>query len=103
MVKIINRKVYDTNTADLLHEWTNHYFRDDLNFCSESLYRTAKGALFIYGEGGAKSKYAVNVGNSRTSGEDLYVVSEEEAVDWLEKRDGTDALQKYFSEKIVEA
>ena len=103
MVKIISRKEYNTNTADQLHEWTNHYFRDDFNFCRESLYRTAKGALFIHGEGGANSKYAVNVGNSRSRGEDLYVVSEAEAIDWLEKRDGIDALRKYFSENIEEA
>ena len=103
MVKVINRKVYDTNTADMLHEWSNHYFRDDYNFCSESLYRTGKGVFFIHGEGGPNSKYAVNVGNSRTAGEDLYLVPKEEAMDWLEKRDGIDALRKYFSENIEEA
>lgn len=103
MTIVINRKEYNTDTADMLHEWSNHYFRDDYNFCSESLYRTAKGALFIHGKGGPKSKYAVNVGNSRTAGEDMYVVSEEEAIDWLEKRDGIDALRKYFSDRIEEA
>ena len=103
MIKIINRKEYNTNTADLLHEWANHYFRDDFNFCGESLYCTAKGALFIHGKGGANSKYAVSVGNSRSNGEDLYVVEKEEAIDWLEVHNGIDALRKYFSKNIEEA
>ena len=84
MIKIIDRKEYSTYTAELLHEWSNHYYRSDFQFCRECLYRTPKGAYFIYGKGGPSSKYAKPAGsNAWTGGEDLEPVSEQEALDWL--------------------
>ena len=56
MKKSISRKVYNTDTAELIK--TNNYgeFGDPAGY-QESLYRTPKGDYFIYGVGGAESKY----------------------------------------------
>ncbi len=96
--------MYNTETAELLHEWDNGKYRSDFGYCEESLYRTKKGAYFIAGEGGAMTKYARSCGsNSVCGGEGIRVLSEAEAVEWLENHDGTEALEQFFSDKIEEA
>ena len=56
MKKSICRKVYNTETAELIK--TNNYgeFGDPAGY-QESLYRTPKGDYFVYGVGGPESKY----------------------------------------------
>ena len=56
MKKSICRKVYNTDTAELIK--TNNYgeFGDPAGY-QESLYKTPKGDYFVYGVGGAESKY----------------------------------------------
>ena len=51
MKKVINGKIYNTETATLIHQWDNGR-RGDFSSCEEDLYRTKKGAFFIHGEGG---------------------------------------------------
>lgn len=103
MKKVIDGKIYNTETAELIHEWDNGYYQSDFHYCAESLYKTKKGAYFIAGEGGAMSDYAKSYGNNRGSGEDIRALTEAEAMLWLEEHDGADALQKYFGGKIEEA
>lgn len=69
MKKSISRKVYNTDTAELIK--TNNYgeFGDPAGY-QESLYKTPKGDFFIYGVGGAESKYPE---------EDIVTVTPEEA------------------------
>lgn len=56
MKKTINRKVYNTDTATLVKTNTVSYFGDPVGY-EESLYKTPKGDYFVYGIGGAESKY----------------------------------------------
>ncbi len=57
MKKTINRKVYNTETAALIKNKTYSFFGDPAGY-EETLYKTAKGEYFVYGIGGAESKYA---------------------------------------------
>ena len=73
MKKVIEGKVYNTETAEELHDWSNHYPCSDFKACSESLYRTKKGAFFIAGSGGPLSSYAVPCGNGYGGGLGFYL------------------------------
>ena len=53
MKKVVDGKVYDTETAAILHVWSNGHYRDDFHFCKETLYETEKKNLFLHCEGGA--------------------------------------------------
>lgn len=56
MRKIINKKTYNTDTAIKVKHNTYGAFGDPAGY-EEILYRTAKGDYFVYGAGGAESKY----------------------------------------------
>jgi len=104
MKKVINGKMYNTETSDRLHRWDNGSYGNDFNSCEESLYKTKKGAYFIAGSGGPMSKYAKSCGSNNTCGSsDITPLSKAEAIEWLESHDGTEALEEHFSEEIEEA
>ena len=104
MKKILEGKVYNTETATELHHYWNGLGTSDFGNISEWLYRTAKGAYFIHGKGGPMTKYGVPVGNNgRGSGEKIDVLTKEEAMEWLENHDGDDAIEEYFSDMIEDA
>jgi len=105
MKRVIDGKVYDTKTAEAIHDWSNGYYQNDFNFCNETLYRTKKGAWFIYGEGGAMSGYARRCeSNSFTGGDGLRVLTEAEALAWLEEHDAdADVIQQHFPQLVEEA
>ena len=85
MKKIINGKLYNTDTADMLGEYWNGLPCGDFNKVDEALYRTKKGAYFIAGSGGALTHYARRCGdNSQCGGEGLRAVTEQEAREWME-------------------
>lgn len=104
MKKIIDGRVYNTETAECIATWSNHYYRNDFHHCEESLYRTKKGAWFVAGEGGPLSKYARPCGgNGSCGGDGLEPISAKEAQEWLESRDFTDELEEHFASEIEEA
>ena len=55
MKKIINHKMYNTETAERLASSSNGYGYDDFRYMEEQLYRKKTGEFFLYGEGGALS------------------------------------------------
>jgi hypothetical protein len=101
--RIINGKIYNTETADCIATWHNGHHGGDFNRCEESLYRTKKGAWFIAGEGGPLSKYARPVGNMTSGGDGLEPITAKEAQQWLEEKDYTEQLEAYFAEGLQEA
>ena len=104
MKKVINGKVYNTETAELVHDWTNGYGRNDFKFRTKDLYRTKKGNWFIYHEGGPMTDMAVSVGsNSYGGSEDIEPISEKDALRFLESHDGAEEALKYFADQIEEA
>jgi hypothetical protein len=75
----------------------------DFKFCYETLYKTAKGAFFIHGEGGAMSKYSQPCGNATGGGEVITPMSEKEVISWLEDTDNDDVLCEHFPDYVEDA
>ena len=97
MKKAINNKIYDTNTAINVGEWWNRLPRNDLNFCTETLYRKKTGEFFLHGEGGPMSKYVVQIGNNEWSGgEKIIPLSYEAAQKWAQEHLDGDEYSKIF-------
>ena len=98
MKKVINGKMYNTETAKEVGYWNNGCPRNNFNWCSETLYKKKTGEFFIYGEGGALSKYSEAIGHALTGGESIVPISYKEAQKWAEKNlDGED-YEKIFGE-----
>ena len=92
MRKIINRKKYDTETAEWLSYFESGNGMSDFHYCYEVLYRKKTGEFFLYGEGGGLTKYAESTRDGmRTFGKNIFPITEEEAKDWVE----TFAVDKY--------
>ena len=104
MKRVIEGKVYDTDTAELLHVWENMADTGDFRYCSEELYMTQRGSYFIAGEGGAMSPYAESLGGGNWSnGNGIEPVSKDRAMKWLEEHHGHDVLLERFSEDLEPA
>jgi hypothetical protein len=86
MKKIINRKIYNTETAKLLGSWDNKCSYSDYNYYSETLYKTKKGQFFL----------------EVTGGDRLILLDDEEAMEWLEKRDFADLFCELFPDHVSE-
>ena len=85
MKKVIEGKVYNTETAKLLGEYS-YSLCTDSHYYSEELYRTKNGTYYIYGEGNALSKYGqYERGYGYDPGETIKVISEDEARAWSEE------------------
>lgn len=101
MKKIINNKVYDTETAVCVGEWSNGHYTNDLSYCSEDLYRKRTGEFFLHGDGGPMSKYAVSCGNNSWGrGEKIIPLTYEAAQKWAEEHLGGDEYEAIFGEVV---
>lgn len=99
MKQIINGKKYDTDTAKKLHRWSNNIPGNDAHYCAEALYRKKTGEFFLYGEGGAFSRYSESYGdNSWGGGEKIIPLTEAEAREWMESRASADEYEEIFGE-----
>jgi hypothetical protein len=99
MKKIINGKMYNTETAEEVGFWSNNYSYNDFRYCEESLYRKKTGEYFLYGSGGAMTKYATSCGDDwRGSGEEIKPMTETEAMKWAEKHLDADEYEEIFGE-----
>lgn len=102
MRKVINKKVYDTKTAELVAEYYNGYSQRDFRYLYEGLYRTRKGQFFVHGDGGAMTKYGERVGNQTSGTETIILLTTEEAYEWLAEHNELAAIEKHFSNVIQE-
>lgn len=57
MKKILNGKLYDTDTATEIGSWTYSH-PGDFNYIKETLYRKQTGEFFLYACGGANTQYS---------------------------------------------
>ncbi len=104
MKAIIDGKRYNTETARVIANYSNGLGSSDFRNVSETLYRTNKGAFFLAGEGGAMTKYAEGNGNNTWGSEKIIVMTDDEALNWLEgKRIDPDVIEKEFPDLIEEA
>ena len=88
MKKVINGRVYNTETAKRLASWDNGLSYTDFAYCSETLYLTKSAAYFIHGEGGGNSRYGEWHGNSGGPGSQIVPLTRQEAIEWAEKLTG---------------
>ena len=97
MKKIINGKRYDTETAEFCgsHEYG---YPGDFNYVFEELYQKRTGEFFLYGEGGANSKYREEISmNSWSGGERIIPLTEDEAKEWAEEYLDAEEYEKLFT------
>ena len=86
MKKIINGKLYDTETAKACGTWSNAGGWRDFNHMEETLYRKRTGEFFLHGSGGPMTKYAKSTGqNSWSGGDRIMPLSYEAARHWAEE------------------
>lgn len=98
MKKIINGKVYDTDTAKMVGSWDNGHPTNDFAYCSEELYRKKTGEFFLHGEGGALSRYASHSGDNSGWGEEIIPLTYNAAQEWAEKHLDGDGYCAIFGE-----
>ena len=104
MKKVIGKKLYNTEKAEEVFAWENAYYPSDFHYCAETLFRTKKGAWFLYGRGGALSCYRVSSGsNFLTGSQNIMALDENEAYEWLERHANAETIERYFPERIEEA
>lgn len=93
MKKIINGKLYNTETATEVCSWSNGYFSGDFRMVSETIFRKKTGEYFLYGWGGALSEYAETFGNNSTAGETIIPLTYDAFKEWaLEKLSAFDYM-----------
>ncbi len=98
MKKVIDGKLYNTETAEFIGYWDNGQSPREFTFCSETLYRTKSGRYFIHGEGHANSMYGVWHGNSGGWGEQIRPYTAAEARKWAEEHLDAEDYIKAFGE-----
>ena len=97
MRKVINRRLYDTDTAESIGDWENCCDRGNFHYCSETLYRKRTGELFLHGEGHGLSPYGKTYGDGmRGWGEAIVPLAEDDARDWVEEHLDADAYESLF-------
>ena len=96
MKKIINNKLYDTDTAKRLGYDVGG---DGFDSWTEELYKKRTGEYFIYGEGGARTRYGEFVdgpGGGWTSGCKIIPISVDAAREWAENHLSVDEYADIF-------
>jgi hypothetical protein len=95
MKKIIDGKRYNTETAEEIANYENTWNCQDFGYYSETLYKTKKGAYFLYGEGMCRSKYG--------TGHGFTPLTDNETFKWLCEYGFNEEAEEEFSEMIEEA
>lgn len=94
MKKIINNKLYNTETAV---EIGLDCGGDGFAHWCERLYRKRTGEYFLHGEGGPSTKYAITIGqNSWSGGEKIMPLTYENARQWAEEHLDADDYAEAF-------
>lgn len=98
MKKIINGKLYNTETASCVGSYQYSY-PGDFGYWYEALYKKKSGEYFLHGEGGANSKYMREVGqNEWSGGEVINRLTVDEAKEWAEQYISADEYIAEFGE-----
>lgn len=95
MKKLINEKMYDTETAELIGSFDNG--EDGAYFIFEELYHGDNG-YFIHGEGGCLTVYYGNPYDFKSKiKEDIVPLDDQAAKDWAIDHLGMDDILKHFT------
>lgn len=98
MKKIINNKLYNTDTANRLIYWYNDLPSNDIYYYAEELYIKKTGEYFLYGEGGARSPYGSYDCEERCSYPDWSIIplTEAKAKEWAVGHCSADKYMELF-------
>lgn len=97
MKKIINGKLYNTETAQEVSSYSTNDSWSDFSHVEETLYKKRTGEYFLFGEGGPASKYARRVeSNSWSSGSAIIPLSYDDAKQWAGNHMDADDYMKEF-------
>lgn len=96
MKKVINGKVYDTNTAKHIGYYSAGGSQSDFVWYEEDLYRKRTGEFFLCGHGGAASPYGRSSGDNAIGGSAIIPLSWEAAREWAENRLTADEYIEIF-------
>lgn len=98
MKKIINGKLYNTETAKEMAHFDNGLGGGDFGHYYEDLYLKKTGEWFLYGSGGPMSIYGEPYSNGWVGGSEIIPYTEEEAKDWAVRHLDADEYMKLFGE-----
>jgi hypothetical protein len=99
MKKIINGKMYNTDTAECVASFAEDCSINDFKYYEEDLFRKKTGEYFLYGSGNQLSKYRNGVFNKELwKNQDITLVSEERAMKWVEEFCDADTYIQLFGE-----
>ena len=97
MKQIINGKKYSTETAKKVGYYSSPF--SGFDHYSETLYRKKTGEFFLFGEGGANSKYTRQIDMNTWSGDSRIIpMTEAEAKKWAERSLDADEYEAIFGE-----
>ena len=108
MIKVIDGKRYNTETAELVFHYWNGYPSNDFKWRIKKLFVTKKGNWFILHDGGAMTDMAVSAGGNGTCGSsDIEPVSADDAFGFLQANsddsEAVEAIDKYFADRVQDA
>lgn len=103
MKKIVNGKMYNTETAELVEEYNNGLSSSDVKHIREELYKTRKSVYFLYAEGGALTCYSESNGKTSWGAATIIPLDDSETFDWLVRRGYSDEAYEYFPDMVEEA
>lgn len=95
MRKIIDGRLYDTDTARSVGEWERG---SGFGYTRETLYRKRTGEYFLHGEGGPQTQYAEWHGSLLCDGERIVPLGFEKAREWAEEHLDADAYIAAFGD-----
>ncbi len=100
MKRIVNGRVYNTETAEVICDCSpSGFYGGDFRVESTTLYKSPKGTFFIAGKGGPLSRWAEPEGQSgMRSGEGLRVLDEAEARELCERHGSEEDWLAAFGE-----
>ena len=105
MKRIIDGKRYDSEAPQTsrIASCESGLPESDFGWSEVGLYRTGRGSYFLAGEGGPMTEWASHNGNTSTYGTGIKPLSELEAMQWCERNDAYETIEKYFSHMIEDA
>jgi len=93
--------VYDTETAEQIANHGSMVDQGDFHALAETLYKDSSGEYFLHGQGGAATRYAKQTNDGTTYGEEIQVLTNEEALDWSEERSiNADSIIEEFADLL---
>lgn len=102
--QIVNGKIYDTDQATSIAQYSNGGSMRDFYHVEETLYKTDNGSYFLHGKGGANTQYSTSHVNGMSSGEEIKPVDVDDALDWAERRDvDTESIISEFEDDLEQA